>query len=56
MNELLGQQHTTCLRDRNGGRTEMLSKQAAELSFSYAQPFGQTIDACFIDGACVDER
>jgi hypothetical protein len=33
----------------------MLSKEAAELSLSYAQAFSQTIEACFIDCACVDE-
>ena len=36
MNQLLGQQDTPCLGDRDWRRTEMLSKQAAELSLSDA--------------------
>ena len=56
MNQLLGQQDTPGLRDRDGGRTEMLSKQAAELSLSDAQAFGQAIDTRFVECACVDQR
>ena len=56
MNQLLGQQDTPCLRDRDGGRTEMLSKQAPELSLSDAQALGQAIDTRLIECACVDQR
>ena len=56
MNQLLGQQDTPCLRDRYRGRSEMLSKQAAQLSLSYAEAFGQAIDPRFIECACVDQR
>ncbi len=56
MNQLLGQQDTPCLGDRHRGRTEMLSKQAAELSLSDAQAFGQAIDTSFVECASVDQR
>ena len=56
MNQLLGQQDTPCLGDRDWGRTEMLSKQAAELSLSDAQALGQAIDTRFVECACVDQR
>ncbi len=56
MNQLLRQQDTSCLRDRDRGRTEMLSKQSAELSLSDAQAVGEPIDAPFIECASVDER
>ena len=56
MNQLLRQQDTSCLRDRDRGRTEMLSKQPAELSLSDAQAFGEPIDTAFIECASVDQR
>jgi hypothetical protein len=56
MNQLLRQQDTSCLRDRDRGRTEMLSKQPAELSLSDAQAPGQTIDTSVVECACVDQR
>ena len=56
MNQLLRQQDTSCLRNRDRGRTEMLSKQPAELSLSDAQAFGESIDAAVIECAPVDQR
>ena len=56
MNQLLRQQDTSCLRDRDGGCTEMLSKQPAELSLADAQAFGEPIDTAFIECASVDQR
>ena len=44
------------MRDRDGRRTEVLSKQAAELSLSDAQALRQPTDAGFIECACVDQR
>jgi hypothetical protein len=54
VNQLLRQENTPRLRDRDWGRTEMLSKQPAELSVADAQPVGQTIDAAFIEYVSVD--
>src|SRR5688572_5173335 len=56
MNQLLRQQDTSCLRDRDRGRTEMLSKQPAEMSLADAQAFGEPIDTAFIEYAPVDQR
>src|SRR5688572_18523833 len=56
MNQLLRQQNTSCLRDRDRGRTEMLPKQPAELSLSDAQAFGEPIDTAFVECASVDQR
>ena len=56
MNQLLRQQDTSCLRNRDRGRTEMLSKQPAELSLSDPQAFGEPIDTAFIECASVDQR
>ena len=52
MNQVLGHQDTPCLGDRDRGRTEMLSKQAAQLSLSNAQAPGQPIDTGFVECAC----
>jgi len=56
VNQLLRQQDTSCLCDRDRGRTEVLSKQEPELSLSDAQAFGEAIDTGFIECTSVDER
>jgi hypothetical protein len=56
MNQVLRQQDTSCLRDRNRGRSEMLSKQPAELSLADAYTFSEPIDPAFIQRALVHER
>jgi hypothetical protein len=56
MNQLLGEQDASGLRHRDGGRTEVLSKQTAQLPLSDAQASGESIDPRVIECAGVDQR
>ena len=55
MDQLFGQQDTPGLRDRDGRRAEMLSKQATELSLANAQTVSQAIETILVECTRVDQ-
>jgi hypothetical protein len=57
VDKLLGEEDTAGLRDRDGGGSEMLMEEAAELAFAYAEAFGEGFYSCAVavEGAVGDE-
>ena len=58
VDELLREQHAAGLRDRDGGRAQVLLEQPAELATADAQPVGQRVDPrlAAVQAAVGDER
>jgi len=56
VDELLGEQDPSGLRDRDGRRTEVCAEQPAELAFADAEPRGECVHIGLVQSAELDER
>ena len=56
VDQLLGEEHTAGLRDRDRRGAEMLAEQAPQLPLSHAEPYRQGLDIGLVEGAELDER
>src|SRR5215469_16398642 len=50
MYELLGKKHSSCLRDRNWRRPEVLEEQAAQLTLTHAHSLSQLLNTTSVAG------
>ena len=50
VDQLLGEQHTPRLRDRNRRRSKMLSKQPPQMPLADSQPLSQRVDMPMPEG------